>query len=204
MPYDSTPREQRVSAYLDQLLDRDRDRQQDWREGYLPTHPERELPPRPVERTDRPPPRMSQAEWYAIRSPGMYDEEGRRIANPLAEIVNDPNVTVTVEERKAINDPKKGMLPSGKIVRMDQVGGRSPLYPPLKMKRTRKKTKTDRTMSSCLKEANARYRKKNGQLKKGKSQSDVMRLAHRLCKKEMNKGTKKGQVRKTARRAYKF
>ena len=57
----------------------------------------------------------------------------------------------------------------------------------------------DKTMSRCLKEANAKYRKKNGQLKKGKTMSDVMRLAHRLCKKD---GTKKGQVRKTARRAY--
>jgi hypothetical protein len=131
----------------------------------------------------------------------MYDEEGRRIANPLAEIVNDPNVTVTVEERKAINDPKKGMLPSGKIVRMDQIAGRSPLYPPLKTKRTRKKTKTDRTMSSCLKQANARGKLKNGKLRKGWNQSRIMTYAHKLCRKKM--GTKKGMVRKTARRAYK-
>jgi len=34
-----------------------------------------------------------------------------------------------------------------------------------------------------LKEANARLRKKNGQLKKGKTQTDVMRLAQRLKKK---------------------
>jgi len=60
---------------------------------------------------------------------------------------------------------------------------RAPLYPPVNTKRTRKKTKMDRTMSRCLKMANARYRKKNGQLKKGKTMSDVMKLAHRLCKK---------------------
>ena len=115
--------------------------------------------------------------------------------NPLAEVVNNPAVTVTAAEVKAINDPMVMMLPSGQIVR----AGRSPLYPPLKTKRTRRKTKMDKTMSRCLKEANAKYRKKNGQLKKGKTMSDVMRLAHRLCKKD---GTKKGQVRKTARRAY--
>ena len=51
--------------------------------------------------------------------------------------------------------------------------------------RKRKKTKTDRVMSSCLKEANKRMRTKSGKLRKGKTQADVMRLAHRLCKKEM-------------------
>ena len=56
-----------------------------------------------------------------------------------------------------------------------------------------------KNLSAALKEANARLRKKNGQLKKGKTQSDVMKLAQRLKKKM---GTKKGQVRKTARRAF--
>lgn len=40
-----------------------------------------------------------------------------------------------------------------------------------------------RNLSAALKEANARLRKKNGQLKKGKTQADVMRLAQRLKKK---------------------
>lgn len=40
-----------------------------------------------------------------------------------------------------------------------------------------------RNLSKALKEANSRLRKKNGQLKKGKTQSDVMRLAQRLKKK---------------------
>ena len=38
-------------------------------------------------------------------------------------------------------------------------------------------------MSMALEEANARLRKKNGQLRKGKTQADIMRLAHRLRKK---------------------
>ena len=59
--------------------------------------------------------------------------------------------------------------------------------------------KSRKNLSKALQEANSRLRKKNGQLKKGKTQGDVMRLAHRLNKKN---GTKKGQVRKTARRAY--
>ena len=51
----------------------------------------------------------------------------------------------------------------------------------------RKVSKAARTsrknLSKALKEANSRLRKKNGQLKKGKTQSDVMRLAQRLKKK---------------------
>jgi len=60
--------------------------------------------------------------------------------------------------------------------------------------------KSRKALSSALKEANSKLRKKNGDLKKGKTQGDVMRMAHRLVKKA---GTKKGQVRKTARRAFK-
>jgi len=40
-----------------------------------------------------------------------------------------------------------------------------------------------KNLSRALKEANARLRKKNGQLKKGKTQADVMKLAQRLKKK---------------------
>ena len=53
----------------------------------------------------------------------------------------------------------------------------------LPRKRTRKKTKTDKSMSKALREANARLRTKKGVLRKGKTQADVMRLAHRLRKK---------------------
>jgi len=50
-------------------------------------------------------------------------------------------------------------------------------------KRTRKKTKTDKNMSKALTEANEKLRTKKGKLRKGKSQSDVMTLAHKLLKK---------------------
>lgn len=59
--------------------------------------------------------------------------------------------------------------------------------------------KSRKALSAALKEANSKLRKKNGDLKKGKTQSDVMKMAHRLVKKN---GTKKGMVRKTARRAF--
>lgn len=57
-----------------------------------------------------------------------------------------------------------------------------------------------KNLSKAFKESNAKLRKKNGELKKGKTQVDVAKLAQRLAKKM--KGTTKGQVRKSARRAF--
>lgn len=48
---------------------------------------------------------------------------------------------------------------------------------------TRKSRSARNKLSKALKQANARYRNKNGSLKKGKSQADVMKLAQRLRKK---------------------
>lgn len=61
-----------------------------------------------------------------------------------------------------------------------------------------------KNLSKAFKESNAKLRKKNGQLKKGKTQVDVAKLAQRLAKKMKKpvRGTRKGQVRKTARRAF--
>ena len=120
--------------------------------------------------------------------PGVFDREGRRI-NPLAEVVNNPAVTVTAAEVKAINDPKKMMTQSGKIVSGRDVIRSSGQFRstgiPLPTKRTRKKTKTDRTMSSCLKQANAKGKLKNGKFRKGWDQSRIMTYAHKLCRKAM-------------------
>ena len=118
------------------------------------------------------------------REPRGRDERD----DPITRVINDPSITLSVLEKKAINDPKlirdaRGMIvKASSMKRRDQVAGRSPLYPPIKTKRTRKKTKMDRTMSKCLKMANAKLRNKNGKLKKGKTMSDVMKMAHRLCR----------------------
>ena len=50
-------------------------------------------------------------------------------------------------------------------------------------KKTRKKTKTDRNQSKALRMANEKLRNKNGSLKKGKTQADVMTMAHKLRRK---------------------
>lgn len=135
-------------------------------------------------------------DWRERDPPPRRAEPPVRI-NPLAEVVNNPRVTVTAAEVKAINDPKLMMTPRGEIIQRSSFQ----MWPMLKPKRTRKKTKTDKTMSSCLKQANAKGKLKNGKFRKGWDQSRIMTYAHKLCRKEM--GTKKKMVRKTARRAYK-
>lgn len=67
-----------------------------------------------------------------------------------------------------------------------------------KKKRSAAAKKADKKLSAAFKEANRRYRKKDGSLRAGRTQADIARLAHKLRK----KGTTKGQVRKTARRAF--
>ena len=75
--------------------------------------------------------------------------------------------------------------------------------------RSDKQLVNDQIMRVAMKNANARGRKKNGQLKKGMTQKRIMKMAQLECTKERQrlglckkKGTRKGQVRKTARRAY--
>ena len=71
----------------------------------------------------------------------------------------------------------------------------------------------DEIMRMGMKEANEKARKKNGDLKKGMTQKKIAKMAQLFCSKERQrlglckkpmrkKSTRKGQVRKTARRAY--
>jgi len=50
-------------------------------------------------------------------------------------------------------------------------------------KRTRKKTKTDKNMSKALRMSNERFRTKKGKLRKGATQAQIMKYAHKLLKK---------------------
>lgn len=61
--------------------------------------------------------------------------------------------------------------------------------------------RNDKMQTQAFKMANSALRKANGQLRKGKTQRDVAVRAQKELKR-MKNGTKKGQVRKTARRAF--
>ena len=50
-------------------------------------------------------------------------------------------------------------------------------------RRSRSARAADRKLSAAFKEANRRYRKKDGSLRTGRTQADIARLAHRLRKK---------------------
>jgi len=50
-------------------------------------------------------------------------------------------------------------------------------------KRSAAAKKADQKLSAAFKEANRRYRKKDGSLRAGRTQADIARLAHKLRKK---------------------
>jgi len=49
--------------------------------------------------------------------------------------------------------------------------------------RTSRKRKPNKKLSAALKQANARYRKKDGSLRAGRTQADIMKYAHKLRRK---------------------
>lgn len=88
----------------------------------------------------------------------------------------DRNMMLTVDEYMAlmrlISSEKEAEGSSLSDRRMDQP-----------KRRSRKARSSDKKLSAAFKEANARYRTKNGKLRKGRSQADIARLAHKLRKK---------------------
>ena len=98
--------------------------------------------------------------------------------NRLAAVVNDPAIVIDTPMANAINDPLVIMTGNGQLARLE---GRSSV--PSGFQVARKKRKKNPKLKKALQEANRRLRLKNGKLRKGKTQGDIMRLAHRLMKK---------------------
>ena len=99
----------------------------------------------------------------------------------MQSMINDPTFKLTTDAVDLINNDTRMVADTGfGLVEVPGQFDRSRILP---RKRARKKTKTDKNMSKALREANARLRTKNGKLRKGKTQADVMRLAHRLRRK---------------------
>lgn len=136
------------------------------------------------------------------RESAFFDEQRREMERDAQEeavrrVVNDPDIVIDPILLEVINDPEMTMDKAMRVRRtsMRPMTGRQRIrssgqFANLALgvdlpgtKRTRKKTKTDKNMSKALREANARLRTKKGVLRKGKTQADVMRLAHRLRKK---------------------
>ena len=110
----------------------------------------------------------------------------RDTSNPqsrmMMSMVNDPSFKLSADDVDLINNDSRMLVSDGtRMIEIspDKQFSRAAILP-VPGKRTRKKTKTDKLMSKALEEANKRLRKKNGQLRSGKTQADVMRLAHRI------------------------
>ena len=90
-----------------------------------------------------------------------------------------------LEDTEAVNAVLADIKTGRDVIRSSRQFDRQNLLPRFKAKapRTRKKTKTDKDMSKALRLANERFRKKNGSLRKGATQTKIMKYAHRLLRK---------------------
>lgn len=121
------------------------------------------------------------------------------ITEPVVQaMVNSPEFKLSKELVDLVNDDSRMLLSDGQnMIEADRFPSsisrqfsRANLLGRLpgnssSNKRARKKTKTDKIMSKALAQANSELRKKNGQLRSGVTQADIMRRAHRLRRKMM-------------------
>jgi len=82
-----------------------------------------------------------------------------------------PEVTMTMEEYLALLNGLSGDM------------NMSAVPEPVVQDKPKRRGKKNPKLKRALVEANRRMRLKSGKLRKGKTQADVMRLAHRLLKK---------------------
>lgn len=106
----------------------------------------------------------------------------------IRRIVNDPDIILDDEMVSMINDQDvtfdRNMKPRRLKFRQFERQNLLPSFSTIGSKKNgRKKTKSDKNMSKALALANKKLRKKNGELRAGKTQGDVMRLAHKLRRK---------------------
>ena len=103
----------------------------------------------------------------------------------LVEAINNPLVQVMPDGKISSRPLRRTMrAPSGRdIIRRSGQFSAAALMP--RPKKPRKKNKKHcKNLSECFEQANAELRKMNGQLRKGKTQSDIATRAHRLMKKK--------------------
>ena len=123
--------------------------------------------------------------------------------DPIERMINDPQIKITPELMEVINDDNVAMIDDEIVnvknlpiptspaiagrdfIRASGQFSRQNLLPRINepAKRTRKKTKTDKNMSKALRLANERFRTKKGKLRKGATQAQIMKYAHKLLKK---------------------
>ena len=108
------------------------------------------------------------------------------VNTPVGNAAIEKAVTFTVGSSGAdtANLATGGLVMSPTLAMIGEAGPEMvlPLTVP-KKKRSRSARASDKKLSAAFKTANARYRLKNGSLRKGRTQADIARLAQRLRKK---------------------
>ena len=123
-------------------------------------------------------------------------------ANVAMEVINNPNVLM--DSNGAISQITS--RPSSSMMIPVATAVKKPRKVTAKMKKQRK------IQSTAFRNANAKGRKKDGSFRAGYDQSRIARMAQKectkerqrlgLCEKPKRRSTRKGQVRRTARRAF--
>ena len=108
------------------------------------------------------------------------------VNSPAGEAAIAKAVTITLGENNVDsgNFAMGGLVMSPTLAMIGEAGPEMivPLVKP-KRKRSRTARAADKKLSRAFREANSRYRLKNGQLRKGRTQADIAKLAHKLRKK---------------------
>jgi hypothetical protein len=103
----------------------------------------------------------------------------------LAEVVNDPAIIIDENMAAVINDPQMAMSDMGEVM-IRANGGQTSAFSNQfrrdKILPSKAKRRKNPKLAAAFREANARMRTKSGKLRKGRTQSDIARLAHRLLK----------------------
>lgn len=90
-----------------------------------------------------------------------------------------PNVTMTLEEFEALRD----LIRSERESEGASLALRDTVSENNSNRKKRKKSARSKKMSKAIKQAISKYKKANGQFRKGRSMADVMRLANKLADK---------------------
>ena len=125
----------------------------------------------------------------AVGGPLAAAEVAAFLASPPGRKLNGALVDQTAEKRGVVlEDFAKGGFVMQPTLGLTGEAGPEFVFPLSQMpkpkrKRSRSARAADKKLSRAFKEANARYRLKSGALRKGRTQADIARLAHKLRKK---------------------
>ena len=119
--------------------------------------------------------------------PGAGASVAAFLASPPGQKILDASLNQTAANQGVVlEDLARGGLVTRPTLGLTGEAGPEfvmPLSMMPKKKRSKKAKASDKKLSKAFKTANARYRLKNGQLRKGRSQADIARLAQKLRKK---------------------